>query len=243
MRPIDIFMTSWKRPDMTIQSIDSIIERTTPGTYKIHVLDNESSPETQAVLLKYLNEKKIESVTLHNTNTRCLWGKLVFQAMSCSDDKYYVVTDNDILPPKTSPDWLSQMVTLMDKKTDIAFLTPQLPPQGLQMPFAKDDDVVYCKAVGNTFKMVRRESYPWDKYNQNMESFGDDGLVSELVAEKGWKVAFCRNLYCWHSGQTTNWGYKPEDLSKDPRKAGYGEPYKYTPENMDTFLPPPELRL
>jgi len=91
--------------------------------------------------------------------------------------------------------------------------------------------------------MVRREAYPWDLYNQNMESFGDDGLVSELVREKGYKVAFCRNLYCWHSGQTDNWGYKPEDLDKDPRKAGYGEPYKYSPEDMDTFTPPPELRL
>jgi len=52
MKPIDIFMTSWKRPEMTIQSIDSIIERTNPGTYKIHVLDNESSKETQDILTR-----------------------------------------------------------------------------------------------------------------------------------------------------------------------------------------------
>lgn len=236
-------MTSWKRPEMTKQSIDSIIERTTPGTYKIHVLDNESSKETQEGLLEYLREGKIESLLLHNVNTRCLWGKAVFQAMTCSDSKYYVVTDNDVLPPKTTPDWLSQMVKLMDGNEEIAFLTPQLPPQGLQMPIFKDDKFVYCKAVGNTFKMVRREAYPTEGFDQDMESFGDDGRMSTLVKEKGYQVAFCRDLYCWHSGQTENWGYKPEDLELDPRKAGYGKPYKYTPENMDTFLPPPELRV
>jgi len=63
--------------------------------------------------------------------------------MSCSDSKYYVVTDNDILPPKTTPDWLTQMVTLMESNNEVAFLTPQLPPQGLQMPYTKDSDLVY----------------------------------------------------------------------------------------------------
>lgn len=242
-RPIDIFITSWRRPDFTEQSINSIVDRTALGSYKIHILDNESSPESRKLLLPYLDAGKVESILFHRTNTRCLWGKAVFNSMVNSDSKYYVVSDNDILAPKLTPDWLTQMVGIMDTTPDLAFLAPQLPPQSLQEPFAMNDKLVYCKAVGNTLKMVRRDAFPAGMYPQNMEAFGDDGLVSSLVREKGFKVAFCRNLFCFHLGQTLNWGYKPEEINDDPRKSGYGEPFTYPVEDQDTYTPVGNYRM
>jgi len=241
MTPIDIFMTSWLRPEFTQRSIEHIVDRTTTGTYKIHVLDNQSSVRTRDPLLRMLDSGVISSVTLHSQNTRCLWGKAVFHAMVPSASPYYVVTDNDVLPPKLEgKDWLQRMVDIMDAKEEIAFLTPQLPPTWLQEPFAADESVVYCKAVGNTFKMVRREAYPEGRYEQSMEKFGDDGMVSQLSRESGWKVAFCRDIFCLHLGQTDNWGYESEEIAMDPRKAGYGPPFRYTPEDTNTFRPPAE---
>ena len=235
-------MTSWLRPEFTTRSIEHILGRTTPGTYKLHVLDNQSSARTREPLLRMLDEGKIASLLLHSENTRCLWGKAVFHAMVPSASPYYVVTDNDILPPKLAgKDWLQRMVDIMDERTEIAFLTPQLPPTFLQEPFAADGPVVYCKGVGNTFKVVRREAYPADRYEQSLEKFGDDGLVSQLVRESGWKVAFCRDIFCLHLGQTDNWGYESEEIAMDPRKAGYGPPFKYTPVDTDTFTPPDAL--
>lgn len=243
MKPVDIFITSWRRVDFTERTINSILERTTPGTYKLHILDNESSSESRRVLLPYLDDGRVESVLFHRTNTRCLWGKAVFHAMVNSDSPYYVVSDNDVLAPKLTPDWLSQMVSLMNTHTDIAFLAPQLPPQGLQEPYMVTNDVVYCKAVGNTLKMVRKEAFPVGMYPQTMDAFGDDGLVSSLVRERGYKVAFCRNIYCLHLGQTVNWGYKPEEINDDPRKAGYGAPFIYTVMDEETCLPEPKYRI
>ena len=237
MHPVDIFLTSWRRPDFIKQTIESIHERTTAGTFKIHILDNESTSESRAVLSPYLDDGRVESILFHRTNTRCLWGKAVFHAMVNSTSPYYIVSDNDVLAPKLTPDWLSQMVGLMDEYKDLAFLTPQLPPQSLQEPYAKDGKVVYCKAVGNTFKMVRREAYPLGMYRQDTESFGDDGLVCSLVHEKGYKVAFCRNIFCLHLGQTFNWGYNSEDLKDDPRKQGYGAPFTYKVLDNDTYTP------
>jgi glycosyltransferase involved in cell wall biosynthesis len=238
--PIDIFITSWLRPEFTQRTLEHIIDRTDPDTYRLHVLDNESTPRTREPLIKMLDDGKIHSLLLHSINTRCLWGKAVFNAMVESKSKYYVVSDNDILPPKLeNGDWLSRMVKIMDNRPEIAFLTPQLPPTYLQLPYAKDGDVVYCKAVGNTFKMVRREAYP--PYPQSMGAFGDDGLVSELVRERGYQVAFCSDIFCLHLGQTDNWGYESEEIDRDPRKAGYGAPFRYTPEDTDTFRPPEDL--
>lgn len=229
---------------MTEEVVRSIKERTSPGTYKIHVLDNECTKTSRGMMNKFMEEGLITSYIAHKENTRCLWGKYVFHAMVESGNPYYVVTDNDVIPPNTTPDWLQKMISIMDDHPRVAFLTPQLPPQGLQQPYKKEEQLVLCKAVGNTFKMVRREAYPVELYNQSKDSFGDDGLVSQLVREKGYDVAFCRDLYCLHKGQTHNWGYAEEDLKDDPRKEGYGEPFQYEIEDMDSFIPKnPSLRI
>lgn len=242
--PIDIFITSWRRPHMTEDVVKAIHDRTTPNTFKITILDNECTKTTRDLLFKMMDDGLVEAVISHKQNTRCLWGKYVFHAMVDSKNPYYIVTDNDVIPSKHSPDWLSHLVRVMDRYPELAFLTPQLPPQFLQMPTSMNDDVVFCKAVGNTFKIVRRDAYPVECYEQSKESFGDDGLVSKLVHEKGYKVAFCRDMFCLHKGQTTNWGYEEKDLKDDPRKSGYGEPFKYEVTDMDSLLPvDPKLRM
>jgi hypothetical protein len=112
------------------------------------------------------------------------------------------------------------------------------------MPTGKmDDEVVYCGAVGNTLKVVRRKAFPLDQFEPKLGAYGDDGMVSTWMISRGWDVAFCRNIYCWHAGQCHNWGYTDADVAKDPRKAGYGKPFIYEPLDKDTYLPPPELRI
>jgi hypothetical protein len=163
--------------------------------------------------------------------------------MTENQSPFYVVTDNDVFPPKLSPDWLSQMVAIMEAHPELGLLAPQLPPQWLQEPTQKLDDIVYCTAVGNTLKLVRREAFPLDKYISLLGAYGDDGLVSRQMTEKGWKIAFCRNLFCLHAGQCENWGYSPEQVALDPRKSGYGAPFTYEIKNWDTYEPADQHRM
>jgi cellulose synthase/poly-beta-1,6-N-acetylglucosamine synthase-like glycosyltransferase len=239
---IDIYLTSFFRKNFTEETINKIHERTAVGTFQIHVFDNNSDSETKQFLYQLLDEKKIVSLHLDSRNTGCLYNKLVFHAMTETSNEYYVVSDNDIFPPKLNPDWLSKMITIMDKHPELAFLTPQLPPIDLQMPYEKKEDIVYCKAVGNTFKLVRRNAIDVDDIEQKLNTFGDDGWISILVRKKGWKIAFCRNIFCWHAGQCENWGYKLEEIELDARKVGYGKPFIYVPINEDTYEPPDHLK-
>jgi GT2 family glycosyltransferase len=232
---IDIFMTSFFRFDFTAEAIRLIHERTEPGSFQIHVYDNGSDQNTQDRLYDLLKAKKIVSLQLDSRNTGCLYNKSVFHAMTESSSKYLVVTDNDIYPPALTPDWLTQMVSIMDRHPELAFLTPQFPPQELSGPYQTLKDVVYCQAVGNAFKMVRRAYFPI--LEQKLNTFGDDGQVCLLAEKAGWKSAFCRNIFCFHAGQTTNWGYRPEEIALDPRKAGYGAPYSYELANNLTYEP------
>jgi hypothetical protein len=243
---IDIFMTTFHREDFTRKSLELIHERTEPGTFQIHIFDNNSGPNMRKFLIDLLGQGLIVSLHLDSRNTGCLYNKGIFHMTADGSQKYYVVTDNDVFPPKLSPDWLSQMIVIMDAHPDLAFLAPQVPPQWLQTPDMKKvkDDIVYCKAVGNTLKLVRRQAFPIaDGYLNMLGAFGDDGLVCNLVTFKRYKTAFCRNIFCYHAGQCDNWGYTDEEISLDPRKEGYGPPFKYELANEETYEPTSENRM
>jgi GT2 family glycosyltransferase len=237
MKPTPIFISSFFRKDMTKRAIREIHERTAPGSFEIHLYDNGSDQETQDFLIGLLREKKIVSLVLDSRNTGCLYNKGVYHAMTEVDCPYLCVSDNDIYPPKLTPDWLSQVVSIMDRHPEIGMLAPQLPPQWLQEPYQVTEDVVYSKAIGNTLKIIRRSAFPVDTFKPKLGEYGDDGLVSQQMTQRGWKVAFCRSIYCLHAGQCENWGYTPEQVAMDPRKSGYGKPYIYEIKNMDTYEP------
>jgi len=238
---IDIYMTSFFRKHFTVEAVKKIHNRTESGTFQIHIFDNGSDFETQCELFKLLQTKLIVSLHLDSRNTGCLYNKLIFNSMTESTSKYYVVTDNDVLPPDLKPSWLTQMINIMDNHLELAFLAPQLPPVSLQQPYEIHDDIVYCQAVGNTFKLVRRDTFPI--IEQKLDAFGDDGLVCKIVAGQKMKVAFCKNIFCWHAGQCTNWGYNTSELALDKRKCGYGQPFIYQPVNELTYEPPAHLKL
>jgi cellulose synthase/poly-beta-1,6-N-acetylglucosamine synthase-like glycosyltransferase len=233
---IDVYMTSFFRKDMTQKAIDLLMERTAPGSYQIHIFDNNSDKETRMFLYYLLDKGLIVSLHLDSRNTGCLYNKAVFHTMTETKCKYYMITDNDIMPPKLTPDWLSQMMEIMDAHPELAFLTPQFPPIQFMSPQTVMKDIVYCQAVGNALKLVRREALDHIAYEQVIGAFGDDGLLSKLVRERGWKVAFCRKIFALHAGQCENWGYKSEEIDKDPRKAGYGPPFVISTD-PDTFEP------
>jgi hypothetical protein len=136
------------------------------------------------------------------------------------------VTDNDTIPPLLEPeDWLSRMVRLMDENQELAFLTPQYPPISMFGCEQKDiqEHIVYCKHVGNVFKIVRKEMFPHFPQSDKF-SFGDDSDVCKMSYGKS---AFCRRIFAYHAGQCKNWGYQEHELELDPRKKNYKPPMEY----------------
>ena len=235
---VDIYITSFFRKEMTERIVTAIHERTAPGTFQIHIFDNGSDKETQDFLIGLLDAGKIASLHLDSRNTCFLYPKIIFHAMTESSSKYYVVSDNDILPPRLEPDWLQQMTAVMDRHPQLAMLTPQLPPVCLQQPVGMDDEVVFCSAVGNTFKLVRRDAINLDEVNQQLNEVGDDSLLSQHARAHGWQVGFCRDIFCYHIGQCKDWGYTQEQIEMDRRRPEYGKPYMYDPKSLDTYEPP-----
>lgn len=237
IKNMNIYITSWNRPDFTFKTISLIKERT-KIPISINVFDNGSLIETQKLLFEALNKDYISTLFLSNKNTGTLYNKIIFHAMQEYNDKFYVVTDNDVLPPELDVCWLTQMLTIMQNYPKIGLLALQLPPQVFQVPLGYNNDVVYCKYVGNTFKLVRKEAMNEiiPLLEQKKIVYGDDSLVSNLMYQIGYEVAFTRNIWCLHIGQCKNWGYTQQQVKEDPRKSGYGEPFIYQYNNK-TYEP------
>jgi len=143
MQITDIYLTSWFRKEMTARAVREIYERTTPGSFRLHAFDNNSDQYTRDYLISLLDTGKLTSLHLDSRNTGCLYNKGVFHIMTECESKYYVVNDNDVYPPKLTPDWLSQMISIMEAHPELGLLAPQLPPQWLQQPYEVKDDIVY----------------------------------------------------------------------------------------------------
>jgi GT2 family glycosyltransferase len=244
-KPVQIYITSWFRLSFLKKTIQFIRERTEPNSYLINIFDNGSDIETRNLIYEYLNKGIINVAIFDRRNTGCLYNKLIYHAMVENKDEYYCVTDNDVYPPKLSPDWLNQMISIMDNHPELAMLTPQLPPQYLQMPYDYNNEVIYAKAIGNTFKIIRRRSLNniISNIEQSIGKYGDDGQISDLLNKAGWKVGFCRNIFCFHAGQCEDWGYTKEQIDLDPRKKGYGGHFKYKIVNEKTYEPEPRYKI
>jgi len=159
-----------------------------------------------------------------------------------ADTPYYVLNDADYYPPDLKgPCWLERLVTVMDRHKQLGCLAAQLPPQWLQTPSKVFDDYVQCKAVGNSLRVTRRTAWPQGKFEQKLGQFGDDSILCQMMLDDGYITGFARDVYCLHAGQCENWGYQPEEVHKDPRKAGYGKPYVY--EYDPVTYEPTEARL
>lgn len=241
MGPIKICISSWNRCHFLKEVITKIHQRTKPGSFEVIVYDNASDLDTVQYLKECLETSLVSNVIFDTENSGCLKPKIMFHELA-SQDAWYVVNDNDIIPPDLTPDWLEQMVAIMEAHPDVALLTPQLPPVWLQEPYEKRGDIVLCKAVGNTFKLVRRSAIPVDELKQVTDRYGDDGILCALLRGKGWKIAYASNMYCYNLERSKiDYGYTKEQLQQDPRKQGYdldSTKYNYEPKSWKTLEPP-----
>lgn len=231
--------------------LEHIRKRTEPGTYALHVWDNGSDAETQDWLVGQLRAGVLTSLHLDSRNTGCTYPKASFHMQALGP--YYCVNDADVYPPDTTtpmshgaprePDWLASMIGLMEAYPEIAILSAQLPPQSFQKPLKTLEKVVYCEAVGNTCKLVRRAAIPVTEFKPELMKAGDDWEMCQWVRRRGLQVAFARNVYCYHAGQCPGWGYTDEQIKADPRKAGYGKPYTYGCNETNWVPDDPALRM
>jgi glycosyltransferase involved in cell wall biosynthesis len=233
MNPIDIVMVSYNRRDFTSKSIKYIRERTkTP--YRLIVVDNNSDFETKQMLFNLRINGAIQHLILLEENYGIHMAKNYGLALVRSE-KYYIDTDNDLLCPNLEPDWIQQLIGLMDKYPNFGAIScrPQVLIGRGGHEFDGPDEVVKFNHLGAHLRIMRtdlvRKVGGWEK-NWEANRNHEDKYISTLLQDQGYDVGYAKNVRCWHQFGA-NWGYKNIPIEKH----GHNEMWPPS-EHWDTII-------
>jgi len=234
MEPIDIVCVTMIRIDFTRTFIRYLKERTTTP-YRLIVVDNNSTDGTQPFLLDMKEQGYVQHLILLEENYGIHMAKNYGLAL-VRPSKYYIDTDNDLLCPKVEPDWIQQLITLMDKYPKFGAIScrPQVLIGRGGHEFDGSEEVVKFNHLGAHLRIMRtdavRQVGGWEKTwsaNRNHE----DKYISELLKNIGYDVGYAKNIRCWHQFGTSNWGYKDIPMEKHGHNAMWP-----LPEHWDTII-------
>ncbi|MCK9370341.1 glycosyltransferase [Candidatus Dojkabacteria bacterium] len=213
-KPIDIVMTTWGREKMTSLSLDAF-KRNTKYPYRLILIDNGSA-YTDA---EYFRDSVDIYVKL-DRNRGLEYAKWI--GMRFVESELFVSTDNDILPYLYDPDWLSQLVGLMNNNSDYGAIA--LRPQVLigtgNIFDGRTEDIVEFGHVPGYARIMRTDLVnECGAWQDKRELRGhEEYWIGEKMRERGFKMGFANNLKCWHlfgDDSTDKWGYykdmKPEE--------------------------------
>lgn len=123
MKPTEIHLVSWLRPEITELAIRTIARNTKSGNYTLKVVDNGSSSQQRQMLKGLRKEGLIDELELWEVNLGLEIARN--HMLSKCQSKYFICADNDCLPYRMVDgiDWLERLVDLMDKYEDYAAIS------------------------------------------------------------------------------------------------------------------------
>lgn len=213
MNKTDIVITTFNRLEFTNLMLEHIKSRTTTP-YRIIVVDNNSTDGTQAYLYEKKKAGEIHHLLLLEENYGIHMAKNYGLALVRSEP-YYIDTDNDLLCPSLTPDWISQLTRLMDKHPQYGAIAcrPQVLVGQGGNPFENPGEVIQFDHVGAHLRIMRTEdvrmSGGWAR-DWNAKRNSEDGHIAGNLRTLGLKVGYAKHVRCWHQFGTeeNTWGYK-----------------------------------
>lgn len=172
---------SYNRPEMTKQSLDSLIANTT-SPYELIV--NDDGSEVTDYLIQLYREKKISKLVLQNGGNRGIKHANI-QAFEMAEGKYIYKLDTDVI---YTPKWLEKLNGILDADKGIgavgAFDYTHYDPSDKR--FVTLSETPTCKIVSDFVPSVM--GMPKWQYENNKKDFDADGWQLAL-AHWGFRLA------------------------------------------------------
>jgi len=216
-QPIDIVITTWRREWMT-QSCLQALRVNTSTPHRIILIDSGSNPENQD-LYAHMADVYVKL----DQNRGLEYAK--YLGMQFVESPLFVSMDNDILPYKYEPDWLGQLVGLMDANPEYGAiaLRPQiLVGTGMAM-FENAQPIVEFPHVPGYARLMRTDLVKRaGAWNEKRPLRGHEEMwIGGKFREMGYKMGWARDLRCWHlwgeQGRGEDmWGYIDTESGHNP---------------------------
>lgn len=199
MQPIDIFLTTFLRQEFTRECIKYLKERTkTP--YRLFIIDNGGNEEFKSEAFLYIGLGR--NIGIHGA-----WNL----ALSLAESDYFITSDPDLLVPELSPDWLAQMVALMDQRPDYGCISmcPHVFIGAAPIDPNDSESVKERNMAGAVFRIMRTKAVRlaggWEHIIAEGRNHEERTICSRLQA-KGYKCGIATRIRAYHNFGS-NWGY------------------------------------
>ena len=243
MEPIDIVITAFKRPKMLMETIKYLKERT-KYPYRLFMIHNGGNEEA---MIEYANDFFLIIDPNYNVGIHCAWNL----ALAVVSSKYFITCDPDILVPDLEPDWLTQLVGLMDARPDFGAIALQphkfigLEPTAHLMD--EKGEILLTPMTGAVMRLLRRDAVlkagGWERFVRSSRNHEEKTICSRLAAA-GYKFGYAAKMkafHMWGDGETEDdWGY-PLEMGVEahghnpvwPQPRIYADRSKYDPKTFE----------
>jgi len=225
---IDITMVTFQRLEYTKKAIQHIAERTRVP-YRLIVVDNGSTDGTREWLAQ---SSHVGILVALDANCGIHYAKNIALSL-VESEPFFIDTDNDILAPNLTPDWVAQLIGLMKDFPSYGAIAcrPQVLVGERGDLFEGADRVVCRPWVGASLRIMRTDAVRmvggW-RHEKIPGRDNEERWIADRLHQVGLSVGYARDVRCWHMfGE--NWGY-PADMQ--PEEHGH-RPIWPLPEHYD----------
>jgi len=205
---IDIVLLTFNRRKILQRTLESIWARTkTP--YRLIIVDNNSNDGT----VKWLRNKKKqgmidELVEITEPQGLCHAYNEGFKLVR---SKYFITTQDDILPPDLKPDWFIQMKDLLDRHSEYGAIAMRV-GRMINIKFRGEHEICDARRSCCAYFRIHKKSvvaknnpYPFGE----RRGLTDDIEFKKLMQRIGLKAGFSKFIWANHIGhsQVENKGY------------------------------------
>lgn len=206
---VDIFIATYLRQQFTKETLQYLKERT-KYPHRLVILDNGGNEEFKDQVDYYVGFS--QNIGIHG-----LWNT----ALALATTDYFITTDNDLLVPDLDPDWLTQLVGIMNKNPEYGAVSlhPHIFIGAAGIDPSEPSDVVERNMCGAVLRIMRREAVQksggWLHQIEAGRNHEERTICSQLQTA-GYKVGITPRIRAYHNFGT-NWGY-PEEFTPEMQK-------------------------
>lgn len=209
MQTIDIFITTFLRQDFTRECIKYLKERT-KSPYRLFIIDNGGNKEFEKEVFLYIGLGR-------NIGIHAAWNI----ALSLAESDYFITSDPDLLVPELSPDWLAQMVDLMDERPTYGAISmcPHIFIGAAPIDANDSENVKERNMAGAVFRIMRTQAIKMAGGWEHVITEGrnnEERTICSRLQSTGYKCGIASRIRAYHIFGT-NWGY-PEWFTPERQK-------------------------
>jgi GT2 family glycosyltransferase len=212
-KSVDIFVTAYLRQFYTEKTLSFLFSRTS-HPFRLFLINNGGNDE----LIKAAGEKIFLAVNFnYNVGIHAAWNT----ALALAESEYFITSDNDIYVPQLQPDWLAQMVKLMDERPDYGAISlcPHVFIGAAGIDPEDPEDVKERNMCGAVMRIMRREAVikagGWEHTIRTGRNHEESTICSRLQSI-GYKTGIATRIRAFHPFPS-NWGY-PESFTPEMQK-------------------------